>query len=196
MVALKNIYAILKIKSMSYKEVKYTSFFVPPKTLISWNNKKLMQNLIVEARNAIVTLLSVTLAYFAPISDMVFVIFYLFLFNMLAGMIAGMVVNDEAFKLKKFFHCILETFVLYVIVLSVFCLGEKMHNTDGAMQCISGIVYAIVYFYSVNILRNLKLLLPDSRPISFLYYVVSFEIVKRIPYLQNFNEQKKDEPNK
>ena len=152
-----------------------------------------MQNFIIEARNAIVTLLSVTLAYFAPISDMVFVIFYLFLFNMLAGMIAGMVVNDESFKLRKFFHCILETFVLYVIVLSVFCLGEKMHNTDGAMQCISGIVYAIVYFYSVNILRNLKLLLPDSRPISFLYYVVSFEIVKRIPYLQNFNEHK-DEP--
>ena len=148
-----------------------------------------MNELITEIRHMIATLLSITIAYFAPISDMVFVIFYLFLLNMLAGMVAGMIVDNETFKLKKFFRCITETFVLYVIVLSVFCLGEKMGNKDGAMQCISGIVYAIIYFYSVNILRNLIKVMPDSKPIAFLYYLVSFEIVKKIPYLHDFNNK-------
>ena len=151
-----------------------------------------MHDVIIEIRNMIATLLSITMAYFAPISDMVFVIFYLFLLNMMAGMIAGMVVDDEEFKLKKFFRCITETFVLYVIVLSVFLLGEKMGNKGGAMQCISGIVYAIMYFYSVNILRNLKKLLPGSRPIAFLYYVVSFEFVKKVPFLKEFQQSEQN----
>ena len=148
--------------------------------------------MIIEIRNMIATLISITMAYFAPINDMVFVLFYLFLLNMVAGMLAGMVVDDEDFSIKKFFHCMLETFVLYTIVLSVFLVGEKMHNKDGAIQCISGIVYSAIYFYSVNILRNLKKLLPNFRIIAFLYYVVSFEFVKKVPYLQDFQKKEKE----
>ena len=151
-----------------------------------------MHDMIIEIRNMIATLISITMAYFAPINDMVFVLFYLFLLNMVAGMLAGMVVDDEDFSIKKFFHCMLETFVLYTIVLSVFLVGEKMHNKDGAIQCISGIVYSAIYFYSVNILRNLKKLLPNFRIIAFLYYVVSFEFVKKVPYLQDFQKKEKE----
>lgn len=144
--------------------------------------------IVTNIRNLLATLLSVTLAYFAPITDMVFVIFFIFCINCVAGMVAGIVTQKERFSNRKFFHCLLETLVFYVIVLSVFVVGEKMRNVDGALQCITGIVYAVCYFYGVNTLRNLRKMFPASRPLNFLWWVLSFEIVKRIPYLQQFNE--------
>lgn len=143
-------------------------------------------------RNLVITIFGVLLGYFAPLKDIVFVIFFIFLLNCLFGLVAGVGVQGEKFSLKKFFRCIMETLVFYVIVLSIFIIGEKMGNIDGALQCISGVVYAIIYFYSVNILRNAHKLLPKSKVIKFLYYVLSFEVIKKIPYLQQFQE-KKDE---
>jgi hypothetical protein len=143
-------------------------------------------------RNLLASVFSVMFAYFAPIQNMVFVIFFIFAINCMAGMIAGIVAKHERFNLKKFFHCMLETFVFYVIVLSVFTIGEKMRNLDGAIQCITGVVYAILYFYGVNTLRNLNILFPESKVIRFLFYVLSFEVVKKIPYMQQFINKEKE----
>ncbi len=143
-------------------------------------------------RNLLASVFSVMFAYFAPIQNMVFVIFFVFAINCMAGMIAGIVAKHERFNLKKFFHCMLETFVFYVIVLSVFTIGEKMRNLDGAIQCITGVVYAILYFYGVNTLRNLNILFPESKVIRFLFYVLSFEVVKKIPYMQQFINKEKE----
>ena len=143
-------------------------------------------------RNLLASVFSVMFAYFAPIQNMVFVIFFVFAINCMAGMIAGIVAKHERFNLKKFFHCMLETFVFYVIVLSVFTIGEKMRNLDGAIQCITGVVYAILYFYGVNTLRNLNILFPESKVIRLLFYVLSFEVVKKIPYMQQFINKEKE----
>ena len=137
-------------------------------------------------RNLFVSIVSVLVGYFAPLKDIVFVIFFIFLLNCIFGLIAGVGVQGERFNLKKFFRCILETLVFYVIVLSIYLVGEKMGNPSGAVQCISGVVYAIIYFYTVNILRNAHKLLPKSKGIKFLYYVLSFEVIKKIPYLQQY----------
>lgn len=151
-----------------------------------------MEQLIATFKSMTITMLSVIMAYFAPISNMVFVIFFIFLVNCLAGIVSGIAVNDERFDLKKFFHCIFETFVFYMIVACVYVIGEHMGNQTGAVQCITGIVYAIVYFYSVNTLRNVVQLFPDSRPLQFLYYVVSFEVIKKLPYLEQFEKRQKE----
>jgi hypothetical protein len=139
-------------------------------------------------RNLFITITSVLVGYFAPLRDVVFVIFFVFLLNCLFGLIAGVGVQGEKFNLKKFFRCIMETLVFYVIVLSIYLVGEKMGNPSGAIQCISGVVYAIIYFYAVNILRNAHKLLPKSKGIKFLFYVLSFEVIKKIPYLQQYQE--------
>lgn len=138
-------------------------------------------------RNLFVTIFSVLVGYFAPLRDVVFVIFFIFLLNCVFGLMAG-VIEGERFNLKKFFRCIMETLVFYVIVLSIYLIGEKMGNPSGALQCISGVVYAIIYFYAVNILRNAHKLLPKSKGIKFMYYVLSFEVIKKIPYLQQYHE--------
>ena len=143
-------------------------------------------------RNLLASVFSVMFAYFAPIQNMVFVIFFVFAINCMAGMIAGIVAKHERFNLKKFFHCMLETFVFYDIVPSVFTIGQKMRNLDGAIQCITGVVYAILYFYGVKTLRNLNILFPESKVIRFLFYVLSFEVVKKIPYMQQFINKEKE----
>ena len=143
-------------------------------------------------RNLIVTICSVLIGYFSPLGDIVFVIFFVFLLNCIFGLVAGVGVEGERFNLKKFFRCIMETFVFYIIVLSIYVVGEKMGNEPGALQCLSGVVSAIIYFYAVNILRNIHTLFPKNKWVKFLFYVLSFEIIKKIPYLQQFQE-KKDE---
>lgn len=152
--------------------------------------------MVTSIKNLLATLFSVTFAYFAPVTDIVFVIFYIFAINCVAGMVADIVAKHQRFSNKKFFHCLLETLVFYVIVLSIYVIGEKMKSVDGAMQCITGIVYAIIYFYSVNTLRNLRKLFPKSRPLNFMYYVLSFEVVRKIPYLQQFIDKEKEEEKK
>lgn len=152
--------------------------------------------IVTSLKNLLVTLFSVTFAYFAPVSDMVFVIFFIFAINCIAGMVAGIVAKHERFSNKKFFHCLLETLVFYMIVLSIYVIGEKMKNMEGAMQCITGVVYAICYFYGVNTLRNLRKLFPTSKPLNFIYYVLSFEVVRKIPYLQQFIDHEKEKEEK
>ena len=152
--------------------------------------------IVTSLKNLLVTLFSVTFAYFAPVSDMVFVIFFIFAINCIAGMVAGIVAKNERFSNKKFFHCLLETLVFYMIVLSIYVIGEKMKNMEGAMQCITGVVYAICYFYGVNTLRNLRKLFPTSKPLNFIYYVLSFEVVRKIPYLQQFIDHEKEKEEK
>lgn len=139
-------------------------------------------------RNLFITVFSVLIGYFSPLKDIVFVIFFVFLLNCLFGLVAGIGVDGERFSLKKCFRCIMETMVFYVIVLSIYLVGEKMGNPSGAIQCISGVVYAIIYFYTVNILRNAHKLLPKSKGIKFIYYILSFEVIKKIPYLQQYVE--------
>ena len=141
-------------------------------------------------RNLIATIASVLVGYFAPIRDVVFIIFFIFFLNCLFGLLAGVAVGEH-FNLKKFFRCIMETGVFYIIVLSIYLVGEKMGNQSGALQCISGVTYAIIYFYAVNILRNAHILLPKTKVIKFMYYVLSFEVIKKIPYLQQYRENEK-----
>ena len=159
-----------------------------------------MDNILNGTKNILATLFSVAMAYFAPIQDMVFTIFFLFLVNCIVGMITGMLVEKEGFRLRKFVHCIAETLAFYLIVVCLFVVGRNMDNMNGAMQAIGGVIYSIIYFYSVNVLRNLTYIFPESRTLIFLYWMVSFEFIKKIPALQRFNdycnEHKKDNDEK
>ncbi len=148
-----------------------------------------MENLFTPLKSVLVTALCAVAAFFAPIANLIFAIFIIFLLNCIAGIIADIVVGKGAFDLKKFFHCLLETMVFYMIIMSVYVIGDKLLNMDRAIQCSTVIVYAILYFYSVNILRNCYKLFPTSRTLKFLFYVLSFEIIKKIPYMERFKAE-------
>ena len=151
-----------------------------------------MENLFTPLKSVLVTALCAVLAFFAPIANLIFAVFIIFLLNCVAGIIADVVTDRKSFELKKFFHCLLETLVFYVIIMSVYFIGDILLDLSGAIQCSTVIVYAVLYFYGTNILRNCIKLFPTSRTLKFLYFVLSFEVIKKLPYMERFKEKEKD----
>lgn len=148
-----------------------------------------MDNLFTPLKSVLVTALCAVMAFFAPIANLIFAVFIIFLLNCIAGLIADVVTDKKRFELKKFFHCLFETMVFYLIIMAVYVIGDKLLNLAGAIQCSTVIVYAILYFYGTNILRNCFKLFPDSKTLKFLYFVLSFEVIKKIPYMERFKEK-------
>lgn len=148
-----------------------------------------MENLFTPLKSALVTAMCAVLAFFAPIANLIFAVFIIFLLNCIAGIIADVVTDKKTFDLKKFFHCLFETMVFYVIIMAVYFIGDTLLNISGAIQCSTVIVYAVLYFYGTNILRNCIKLFPTSRTLRFLYFVLSFEIIKKLPYMERFKDK-------
>lgn len=126
-------------------------------------------------------------AFLHPIAGDVYSLFVIFVLNFVFGLANGLIVHDEGFKFKKAFRCICEAAVFFVLVAAIFAIGKLKSNEIGSLQCVSFVVYSVLYFYSVNILRNLKELFAEGgvahSVVSWLYYFVSAEFVKAIPHL-------------
>ncbi len=144
-------------------------------------------------KNLFVGLLTGLAAYLNPVSGDIKSLVALFFFNFLFGLTAGLLANNESFSLKKAFRCIIEAMVFFLLVAAIYFIGDHKGNPDGALQCVSFITYSIFYFYGVNILRNLKLMATSGtafyKVVSFLYYVVSVEFIKHIPFLTNYQKE-------
>lgn len=101
-----------------------------------------------------------------------------------------MLVQHEGFIFRKAFKCISEAAVISGLMAMILLVGDNIDNHDGAMSAISLAVYALIYFYGVNILKNLNRIFPKNRYIDFLYYVLSFEMIKRFPIWKTTNKTK------
>lgn len=134
-----------------------------------------------------VTITTGVAAFLHPIAGDVYSLFIVFVLNFVFGLANGLIVHDESFRFKKAFMCLCEATVFFVLVASIFTIGKLKSNEAGALQCVSFVVYSVLYFYSVNILRNLKELFREGgvahSVVSWLYWFVSAEFVKAIPHL-------------
>lgn len=146
-----------------------------------------------DIRILFVGMFSAVCSFFAPITDYVFALTIVFLFDFLAGLISSILVNNEKFKFSKFRRCLIDIMVYFIIITSIYAVGEFTHKPDGAIQCVSGVMFVIIYYYAVNIFRNLTLFMPNNQPINFIYYVLSFEILNKYPIFKNFRDHKNKE---
>lgn len=145
-----------------------------------------------QIKTFIVVSLSSLAAYLSPINGILFSVSFMFAINFIVGYTAGMRVNKEDFSFQKAFSCIKEVCVFFVVAASAYVIGDKMDNKDGAIQAISVVTYSLIYFYSVNVFKNLKRLFPNSQWIAFTYYCISFEMVKKVSFMEAFLKQKKE----
>ena len=130
--------------------------------------------------------ISAILAYFEPIQNVLVSVSWLFVLNFLFGLLAGLVANKERFSFRKAFVCISEASVFLLILAVVFYIGDHIGVRAGALQAVSTITYALIYFYSVNIFKNLRQLFPGSKTIAFIHYLISVEILQKLPHLNHF----------
>lgn len=138
--------------------------------------------------SCILSVCSPILNYYSPLGDFFLVIGVLFLVNCIVGLLTDLWVNKESFSIKKIVKTTKEVASIIVILGGSFFIGDKMDSISSTLLFINGVVWYCIYTYSVNILRNAKQLLPDSRFVAFVYYVVSFEIIKQVPYARRFQE--------
>lgn len=131
------------------------------------------------------------LIYLLPIKDLMYCISVTFAINFLAGYIVGMVLQKEHFQIRKGLWAFAEASFFMAFLILLFVLGDWTKQSAHIFKAINISTWAWIYFYSINILRNAKRIFPDSKPIAFLYYILSLECVKSIPYLKNFEENHK-----
>lgn len=148
-----------------------------------------------DLRTIIVVSLSSLMAYLSPINGILFAVTLAFVINFIIGYITGMRIDKEDFDFKKAFSCIKEACVFFMVVASVYTIGEHLNNSGEALMSISVVTYVVLYFYAVNVFKNLKRLFPNSQWIAFCYWLISFEFMKKVPFLESFLNQRKEAGN-
>lgn len=158
--------------------------------------------MINELKAVLLIVFSALGSFFMPITDYMIAILMLLGVNFLSGWIEDEL-HGKGWKWKKAFKTFYECFVMVAIGACLFVIGHYMHKDASAIQCLSVIYFAAIWFYSVNILNNWKKILPKDttlhRFVSFLHFVVSLQFVEKVPYLKAFLMQEakeKEETNK
>lgn len=150
---------------------------------------------ITDIKGLLIAILTALGGFFMPITDFILAILILLGVNFLSGWIEDEL-HAEGWKWNKAFKAFYECCVLCGIGAFIFVIGHFMHREEAAIQCLSAIYLAGIWFYSVNILNNWKKILPEKttihRFVSFLHFIVSMQFVEKIPYLKAFLTQEKE----
>ena len=129
-------------------------------------------------------------AYLKPIGNELSVLCLIFATNFFCGLITDIIVNNASFRFRKAWQCIKELVVFLALIVLVYQYGNLKSWQGGAMQIVSFVTYTVTYFYTINSLRNMKLLFKEKtaahKVFSFLHFALSLEIVKWIPYLDEY----------
>lgn len=150
-------------------------------------------------RTFVVSIVTALAAYFSPIEGEFQGLIILFSVNFISGLLAAILVDNDKFRFKKAFRCIAELTCLMAFIAAMYSIGERKNDVEGTLQLVSFVSYVVVWFYSQNILRNLKSLFKTGTMhfiCAFLYYIVSVEFIKRIPYLQQYFDIENERKNK
>jgi glucan phosphoethanolaminetransferase (alkaline phosphatase superfamily) len=142
-----------------------------------------------QIKNVIISVILAILAYLEPIEAELQTLFLVFFLNFLFGYISGMV-KGEDFSLKKALICVLHAAIFFVLCAAVYIVGRLKGQMAGAVQCVSFITYLVIYFYGLNILRNLKKIFKENTPpwhvVNTLYFILRFKFIEHIPYLSEY----------
>ena len=136
-----------------------------------------------------VAVISAIFSLLSPIKDYFHAMIIVFVINFLCGLIADYRSGGK-WSMKKamvFFYHIL---VFSLLASSIFVIGHFLHNRDEALFCVKTLCFIALWFYSINILKNLRFMLIDGTTmhslIDFIYYIVSLKLVNKIPYLNDY----------
>ena len=149
-----------------------------------------MSNGLESCRTMVIGITTGIAAYLNPVSGDLYSMLAVFAANFIAGLLTDLLANGGSFSFRKAWRCVGEATVFFVLVCAIYFIGEQHGDDDAALQCVSFVTYSVFYFYAVNIMRNLKVLLPDSsvgyKVVAWLHYAISAEFIKRIPGLSEY----------
>lgn len=125
--------------------------------------------------------------YFAPVQTLWLCIAVAWGANFLAGYIAGLRAG-ESFNKAKAKETGIEVMCYLCIVSLLYFIGERMGDKDIILKGLNIITWAFIYFYAINILKNLCSIVPKSKGLRYCKYVISLEFFRRFPSLEKFEK--------
>lgn len=143
-------------------------------------------------KTAIATFISGIMAYMGPVQNAMFVLIIVFVIDIFFGVAAGVAVQGERFRFRKFILAAVYLLIYLGIVAVVYTIGEQMGDEEPALFIVKTVTYLFIYFYGANILKNLHLLFPANRAIKALDHILGLEFTKRLPWLEGFLQKEKE----
>lgn len=124
-----------------------------------------------------------------PISDFMHGMLLLFIINFVFGVIDDRL-RGNSWQWRKARTFFLHVMVFFIITACMCIVGFFLHNTEEAITGIRIMCVMAVWFYAVNILKNVCRILVNETPMwkffNFLYWVLSLKMVEKIPYLSEY----------
>ena len=142
-----------------------------------------------EIKTFIIAIVSGLLALLSPIKDFMHAMIMIFVINFFCGLIADYRSGNKWSMQKAmiFFYSIT---VFFVLISAFFIIGKFMHNPDEALYSVKFICLFGLWIYTINILKNLKIMLIDETPmwrfVDFLYFIISLKMINKIPFLNDY----------
>lgn len=148
-----------------------------------------------ELKSFLIAACSAVLSFFMPISDFMVAMIMLFIVNFVFGLLAD-IVNGYGWNKKKANMFFLYCLVFFAIAMFIFTIGHLLHAHNEAIQGVKYLCIVALWFFGVNISRNWMNITKDGSTFhklaNFIYYVLSMQIVEKIPFLKQFMEDKKE----
>lgn len=109
--------------------------------------------------------------------------------DIIFGIITGVFKSHERFGFRKFILAALYLMIYLGVVVMIYTVGRFQNDIDEALYLVKIITYVFIYFYSANILKNMKRLMPDNAVIRFLDYFIGMQFMKKSGAIADFLEQ-------
>lgn len=137
------------------------------------------------------------LSLLSPIQKFMGAMIVLFVLNFLFGLLSA-IVNKEGWSTKKamwfFGYCA----IFFVTCASLFIIGHFMGQPDEAQAVVKCICFLAIYIFCTNIVRNWKSLLVEGTAwykfVDLLYYVLTMEVIEKLPIVKRWQEQAPSQP--
>lgn len=140
-----------------------------------------------------VTAISALLAYLGPVHNVMLLLFIMSGIDVLVGIPCSIAVEKERFRFKKFILAAVYLLIYLCIIALIYTVGQFQDDEAATLIVVKTLTYVFIYFYSANTLKNLHKLLPNHKGIAFMDYIIGLEFTKKVPQLEAFLNQKKQE---
>ncbi len=131
------------------------------------------------------------LAVLDPISGMI----YALLLTMFANFIVGFLADKkegERYSHKKAFKCFKEAFFITGGMFFSAAICDSMDNISEGVVIMKTICWAAILIYIRNMIRNMRIILPDSEFLNMLSWAIDFKFIKKVAILDEYYKSKKN----
>ena len=127
--------------------------------------------------------------YFEPVQNFWIAVTLLWVFNFILGYTSGHILNGENLIAKKFLLAAGEL-ILYLIATALFlAIGKLMKNLPNVLLGLDIATWAFIAYFTTGILKNWSRLQPKNWVVKYLYFILSLEILNKLPHFKDFQNQ-------